>query len=389
MELAGLWGDIAIVEDLILMGADIDAGRQTTALAAAVKSKNRVLAELLLKRGASPSKFAESGVSALGAAIANEDDSIVRLLLSSSADPANSNAFLSAIEKSQTAFNTLLEAFSTRYPQGKEKFGGNLLIKTIEKGNAILLNTMLTARFDVNSFSKQNNTLLTALGFAIMYQKGVRLELVQKLIDAGGDSNGIVRKPYKDPDHFIRKFVPLETAPTVAIKTRSKKMVELLLKNGADLHRPARKGLKRTPLQQACEIGSFKIVKLLLENGASVNEPPADRGGGTALQQAAISGSIKIANLLLAYGALVHESPAKVNGRSAFEGAAEHGCLEMTRVLWDAASGQGFPPGQIENAIRLAKSRGHRGCAEYIAGLSSEATFTSLQTDAFLDFQME
>jgi ankyrin repeat protein len=253
---------------------------------------------------------------------------------------------------------------------------------------------MLTAKFCVDSLSRQNHTLLTALGFAIVYRKGKDLKLVQKLIDAGGDPSSIVRKPYDDrqgdyPHILSNKLGPLETALIVAIKTRSEQMVELLLMNGADLHRPAQKGVKRTPLQQACEIGSFKIVKLLLEKGASVNERPADRGGATALQLAAISGSIKIANLLLDRGALVHACPAKVNGRSAFEGAAEHGCLEIIRVLWDAVSGLGFTSEQIENAKSLAKSRSHRGCAEYIAGLSSEASFLLLQTDPLIDSEME
>ncbi|KAF8856666.1 ankyrin [Acephala macrosclerotiorum] len=383
METAGLWGDIPIIENLIFMGADIDAGLQTTALAAAVKSRNRALVELLLKRGASPSEHAESGVSPLDVAIANEDDDMTRLLLSSGADPANANAFLSAIENNQRAFNTLLETFSAKYPQGKIYFGGSLLIKAIEKGDATLLNTMLTAKFDVNSFSIHDHTLLTVLGFAIIYRKGRDPELVQKLIDAGGDPNSIVRKPYdirRDQHHSIQcgKVGPQESALTVAIKTRNEKMVELLLMNGADVHRPARNGLKRTPLQQACEIGSFKMVKLLLERQASVNERPADRGGATALQLAAISGSIKIAKLLLTYGALVHAPPAKVNGRSAFEGAAEHGCLEMIKVLWDAVSGLGFTPEQIENAITLAKSRGHRGCADYIASLSLADSFLLL-----------
>ncbi|CZR69945.1 uncharacterized protein PAC_19846 [Phialocephala subalpina] len=382
VEAAGLWGNIPIVADLILMGADIDVGLQTTALAAAVKSRNRALVELLLKNGASPRKCAVSGVSPLEAAIANEDGDMTRLLFSSGADPANDKAFLSALENSQQAFSTLLETFSARYPQGKKSFGGDLLIKAVEKGDATLLNTMLIAKFDVNSFSRQDDMLLIALGFAIVYRKGRDLKLVQKLIDAGGDPNSIARKPYDyRRDDILCRYENLggqDMALTVAIMTRGEQMVELLLTNGADLNRPARKGLKRTPLQQACEIGSFKIVKLLLENGAGVNERPADRGGAIALQLAAISGSIKIANLLLTRGALVHASPAKVDGRLAFEGAAEQGCLEMIRVLWDAVSGLGFTPEQIENAICLANGRGHRGCAEYIASLSSVAGFPLL-----------
>ena len=78
---------------------------------------------------------------------------------------------------------------------------------------------------------------------------------------AGGDPNGIVSKPVSGDD----EVKPLETALIVAIKTKNEQMVQLLLSYGAEVHRPAQRGLKRTPLQQACEIGSFKIVKLLLD----------------------------------------------------------------------------------------------------------------------------
>ena len=165
-------------------------------------------------------------------------------------------------------------------------------------------------------------------------------------------------------------------------------MVQLLLSYGAEVHRPAQRGLKRTPLQQACEIGSFKIVKLLLDKKANVNDPPAQRGGGTALQLAAISGSIKIARFLLAHGAFVHAPPAKAKGRSVFEGAAEYGRLEMLRELWVAVAGQGFSREQIEKAISLAESKGHRGCAEYIASLSSSADFTTLEVDPFITYDV-
>lgn len=79
-----------IIEDWILMEADIDAGRHKTALGAAV---DRVLVYLLIKHGASPRKCAESGVSPLKAAVINADDDMMRLLVSNGTDPANNGAF--------------------------------------------------------------------------------------------------------------------------------------------------------------------------------------------------------------------------------------------------------------------------------------------------------
>jgi ankyrin repeat protein len=417
MELAGRWGDIPIIEDLILMGADIDAGEYITALGAAVKSKNRVLVDLLIKYGASPSKCAKFGYSPLKAAVINADDDMMRLLISNGADPANHEAFLSAIranedsedsegsqgsednedneesegseesqdnEDNRGTFKVLLEIFTARYPQGKKGFGADLLIAAIEEGDTTLCSNMLMAKMDVNSFAARDYKLVTALGFAISYRNGREPGLVQQLLNAGGDPNGIVSKPVSGDD----EVKPLETALIVAIKTKNEQMVQLLLNYGAEVHRPARRGLKRTPLQQACEIGSFKIVKLLLDKKANVNDPPAQRGGGTALQLAAISGSIKIARFLLAHGAFVHAPPAKAKGRSAFEGAAEYGRLEMLRELWVAVAGQGFSREQIERAISLAESKGHRGCAEYIASLSSSTDFSTLQVDSFITYDV-
>jgi len=379
---AGFWGDMSVVEDLILMGADVDAGYYTTALTAAVNSRKKDLVKLILEGGASPSVCAEFGVTPLTAAIENEDDDMIQLLISCGAGPADEVAFLSAIEKNREVFDTLLGAFSSRYPGGKLAFGGTLLITAVKRGDAVLLNRMLTAKFDVNSFSRRKSCLLTALGFAIMYGKRAdeSLPIVRELINHG-DPNSIVLRPYLKSG---AESMPQKTALLIAVETRSEHMVKLLLEKGADIHRPARRGLKRTPLQRACEIGSFKIVKLLLEHKANVNEEPADRGGATALQLAAISGSIKIAELLLSHEAWVHAAPAKVRGRTAFEGAAEHGCVEMIRVLWDAAAGIGFTPKQIEKAKNLAVSKGHRGCAEYIESLSSATSFPLLEIDPLM-----
>ena len=422
MELAGRWGDIPIIEDLIFMGANIDVGEDVTALGAAVKSKNRVLVDLLIKHGASPGKCSESDNYPLNGAVINADHDMILLLVSNGADPANHEAFLSAIRPNKSSegsedsegsensedsedsegsedsqksedsmvnqgtLKVLLELFTARYPQGKKGFGADLLIAAIEEGDATLFSNLLMAKMDVNSFTTGSHEGVTALGFAISYRNGKEPGLVQQLLNAGGDPNGIVSKPWSLHD----EVKPLETALMVAIKTKNEQMVQLLLNNGADVHQPARRGMKRTPLQQACETGSFKIVKLLLDKGANVNEPPAERGGGTSLQLAAISGSIKIAKLLLNHGASVHAPPAKVNGRSAFEGAAEYGRLEMLWELWVAGvgHGQGFSREQIERAISLAEREGHRGCVEYIASLSSSAGFSTPQVDPFITYDI-
>jgi ankyrin repeat protein len=383
MELAGTWGDIHVIKDLILMGAELDAGLRTTALTAAVVSRNTELVEVLLDSGASPSSRSRFGVTPLTAAVQNGDHDMIQLLLSNGAEVADGGALFLATEQDPEVFDTILQAYSIRYLSKKLGFGGNMLITAVRKGDATLLERLLAAGFDANSFSQEKDVLMTPLGAAIMHAKRADqdMALLRTMIQHG-DPNSIVRKPY---DSGIERGESLQTALLVAIDTRSERIVRLLLEAGADVHRPARRGVKRTPLQRACEIGSFKTVKLLLEYQANVNEAPADRNGATALQLTAVGGSIKIAELLLSQGALVHAAAAKVGGRSALEGAAENGCVEMIRVLWDTVAGTnpGFTPEQINKAKNRALQHGHRGCADYLDSLSSASHRSLIELEAY------
>ena len=376
MEAAASWGHKSIIRDLILMGADVDGAGSTTSLSVAVSSRDYDVVLELLRSGASPNAQARGvkykyprvafGKQPLTAAIDNNDGDMFELLISAGADVANEDAFLSAIRKNLAIFESLIHSFSVKYPSGKAGFGGTLLIEALERGDSALLHRLLAAKFDVNSLSKRENGFLSALGFAIgcWKQADESTDMVQKLIDHG-DADSIVFKRYL---RAYGRSNPLKTALLVAVETRRVDVVSRVLEGGADVNRKARIGLKRTPLQRACELGSFKIVQLLLEKGADVNQEPADRGGGTALQLAAISGSVKIVQLLLSRGALCHAPPAKVGGKTALEAAAENGCLELIRILWNAGGGQ-FSREQIQKAKDLALDKGHRGCADYLASL--------------------
>ncbi|PQE26579.1 Ankyrin repeat-containing domain protein [Rutstroemia sp. NJR-2017a BBW] len=363
MALAGRWGNLSVVEDLLFMGF----GRATQALIVAVESRNNDLIKLLLERGADPSTR-DLNRTPLKVAIQNDDSGTIQLLISHGARPADEGALLVAMEKNQSIFDTLLRLFSATYPFGLEGFGGSLLIEAIKKGDTLLLDGMIDAKFDLKAFCFQDqdqHRLLSPFGFAIKNTKGTDggLALLQHLVGAGRlDLNCPVSHSKRNEGSR------LETPLMVAVDTRSERVVELLLANGADIHQPAKRGINRTALQKACEIGSFKIVKLLLSKGTKVDEQPAYDGGATALQLAARSGSIKIAKLLLSKGARVHEAPAKVNGKTAFEEAAEHGRLEMLKLLWDAATAANTPftQEQIESAKILAFHESHRGCVEYI-----------------------
>jgi ankyrin repeat protein len=379
MERAALWGDKPIIEDMIAMGGRVDEG-----IRGAVKARNRNLVDFLVKLDASLGAPAASisGDTPLQAAVVNQDGHMISFLISRGADPADEGAFISAIEKDQNTFEAILKAFSEQYPYGKQGFGGSVLIKAIEKDNTTLLSALLEAKLDTKGFcqSKQQGERVyvwvqfTAVGFAITHRRGVAdsLSVVESLV-THGDTNSIVFR--KGSGIGADYTTSSKTALILAVETRSEEMVELLLQNNANIHEPARRGLKRTALQRACEVGSFKMVKLLLDRGAKVNEQPAARDGATSLQLAAKSGSIKIAELLLSRGAIVHETPCKVRGYTAFEAAAGNGRLEMMIFLWGKVAGMGFTSEKIERAKRLAISGNHRGCADYIDTLSPYLPF--------------
>jgi ankyrin repeat protein len=197
------------------------------------------------------------------------------------------------------------------------------------------------------------------------------LEIFEKLISAGSDPNGVVvtaseQERWVSGENQTRSPT---TALLEAISTENLALVELLVKAGAKKDRPAQSGIKRTPLQRACEIGSLEIANFLLERGVDVNEEPAFRGGGTSLQLCAIAGHPVIADKLLKLGANVHAPRPEMKGRTALEGAAEHGRLDMLKILWYATGNTGFDPAQVACAMELAEKNGHFACRDMIQQL--------------------
>lgn len=111
IDLAGKWGDIHVIKDLILMGAELDTGRETTALTAAVVSRNTELVKLLLDSDTSPSSRSRFGVTPLTAAIQIGDHNMIQLLLSIRAEVADEGAFSLAIKQDPEVLNTLLQGY--------------------------------------------------------------------------------------------------------------------------------------------------------------------------------------------------------------------------------------------------------------------------------------
>ncbi|KAI1140202.1 ankyrin [Hypoxylon sp. FL0543] len=336
---------------------------------------------------------------ALQFAVEREDVPLLRELFRLGAKPDDKQALNEAIHKHPSMIRPLLERFREVYPVGNGGFGVEAISLAISciPARAEAVDTLLAYKIvDVNvmldsvtsdiiprgstneKFLKRKKVIdgeivvyyQSVLGVAISQCFGREarrddLELVQKLLDAGGDSNSITTGEGTGP------YRRTQTALLDAIETGSPQMVQLLLQHGARVNEPASFGLIRTPLQKAAEMDCLDIVRLLLENGADVNAPPALYGGATALQLAAIKGNCTIATILIEHGARLDIPPPQgPSGRWPLEGAAENGRLDMIELIWYASNRQ-LDDGQCRKAMRLAKSNGHIGCRDRIADLMS------------------
>lgn len=394
LESATKWGNAQIIKTLVFMGADINCYDHEAPLSIAIKAGKRSLVELLINLGADlnsnstgeysrwssfyslANDSSERCSSPLAAATLARDAETVNFLLDHGADPADEQAILKAFTHDQGILNLILQKFRKQYPHGRKCFGGSLLQYGLQKQDEALLDLCLSAGFDVKKMIHQKDfVFVTALGMAIKEYRGGGLDLISKLLDAGGDLDMPTSERPEYYSHGTSYKYPIQTnvrqtALLDAIETKSLPLVELLIYKGADVRKEAKLGLRRTPLQKACEVASHTIVDLLLELNVDVNAAPAFRGGGTALQFAAKEGSLRIAKKLLAFGADVNAPGARFGGRSAIEYATAYGRLSMIEFLWNAAGGK-FAPSQYESAIVLAQKNGHPACAVLLRNLSS------------------
>ena len=383
------WGNHSIIEEMISMGVDVNASNEDdecSALVISVEEKDTKSMQLLLNAGANVNSVGQGGrgglrKTALTAAVTNGDVEMVEHLLSIGADPYDTWALSQALSQGMSMIEKLLTAFNRRYPHGRIGYGGDALIVAIWERDYELFEILLQARIDANTVARELTLegpavgkerpeyldFLTPLGAAIVDEHAGSLAILQRLLSANGNANSIVRSPM---------CTAKETALLAAVGTKDIQKVQLLIDAGADVNHPAMRGIKRTPLQKAAEIGSFGATQILIDNGALVNAQPAKRGGATALQLAAIGGFFGIAELLLDNGADINAPAAKVDGRTALEGAAEHGRIDMLRLLSNA--GAKLHGSEYERALQLAKENGHMATRRYLESFSAEAGGSTL-----------
>ncbi|KAF2177655.1 ankyrin, partial [Zopfia rhizophila CBS 207.26] len=386
-QLAAEWGNVSVLEDLLRIRGEY---RLEICLIEAIKRRDKRLVQFCLDKGANVNDHVVQSQHGyfLYEAIAQGDHEMAAILLQAGANPNDPAALFGAVSQGMDSINFLLEAVNSNNPSNNTIRGSAALQRAVRDQNVEMVEALvqICQPLDINRFSElrfnlrsenypHNAGQITPLGTAIAIG---RVDIVHILLNAGGDSNSVVTRlhTWTHPGIDINvvtittvssyiTYPEQQTALLLAIHYDDLQASRILIEAGANVNFPAAKGIKRTPLQQASEVGNIEIVKLLLEAGAIVNAKPAFSGSGTALQLAAIKGWAGIVALLMGQGADVNAAGSTAHGRTALEGAAEHGRIHIVHELIKAGACQE----QFERAMELAEFNGHIATRNYIESL--------------------
>ncbi|CAH8664748.1 unnamed protein product [Dicrocoelium dendriticum] len=177
-----------------------------------------------------------------------------------------------------------------------------------------------------------------------------------------------------------------ETALTCAVSANALRIVEMLLKHGADPNFRGKK-VECTPLMDAASVGYTDIVRLLLEYGACVGLK--SNTGNTALHYAATAGHLECVCLLLQYN-----SPLEVQnetGHTPLMEATSNGHIDVARCLIKNGADINTHSTEFkESALTLASYKGHAEMVRFLleAGADHEHRTDEMHT-ALMEAAME
>jgi hypothetical protein len=321
-------------------------GFKKQALYETIRTGNKRMMDAVFGYGVNLRELEESGL--LNEIITTGDIETLREWLDRGIDPCAPQMLATAIQaKDHEIFQMILFAITKRYPQGNGNYGNKELELAIELKDVTSFQMILT---HLSTTSKNWFESADALEKAIRANGQESVQMMRTLLKYGADPDAICGGFRNEPP-----MTPL----LHAIMQRSVEKISLLLEN-ADINRPARMGVRRTPLQLAAELGDKTIVDLLLNRGADPNMNAAKLNGATALQLASIKGFVGVVEMLLERNADLFAPAAIHGGRMPFEGAAEHGRLDMMTFLvgkgvLDVEGGAQ----QVQRAMDLAEKNGN------------------------------
>lgn len=178
-----------------------------------------------------------------------------------------------------------------------------LLCKCASLGRPDIISLLLEAGADIKTkrevisgpfHTEKRPPLLACMTGNESINKDKERESVEILLKAGGKVNDRVENPYQNIDKYRCCL------GEAIIRYCSADSIALLLAAGAEVNTPTNK-LEETPLMLAAATGQARVVELLLKAGADVNIISAK--GATALMLAADSGFPQIVRRLIEAGA--------------------------------------------------------------------------------------
>jgi ankyrin repeat protein len=141
------------------------------------------------------------------------------------------------------------------------------------------------------------------------------------------------------------------------------RMVEILLKEGTDIHcREPKSGF--TPLHIGARNGHYGIVEILLQYGANPNKKDIEYGFSPLLV-ATFHGNHSIAKLLLDKGANPNEQESK-SGNTALHIASQKGYLDIVKLLIDRKADHSIKNSRGKNFLDKA----HPIVRDYFKGIT-------------------
>lgn len=164
--------------------------------------------------------------------------------------------------------------------------GETPIFDAVRWGNLAIIEQLLLRKVDL---AHRNHLGMTSLGVGIS-NKTTKLKVVEKLLQAGADPDGLVR--YKDS-----LVTPLHVTDDPA-------MIALLKRYGANLNKPNEQG--RSPLAQAVVDKQYEKVKALINAGADVNSMDSECNSILHITHSDEFINVNIMELLLKHGADVH-----------------------------------------------------------------------------------
>ncbi|KAL7780982.1 ankyrin repeat protein [Trichoderma afarasin] len=278
--LASRRGQTAIVDLLLSHGASATSRNQYERfpLLAAIENDHVPIVKLLLENGGEPDSEAErTGLLFLASQRGQTD--IVHLLLSHGASATSRNPhgtfpLLAAVENDrEPVVKLLLENGGDVNAKDTFYDGHTLLWVALERGHEAVARLLVNKGADVNIIDTSGLPLL--LWAVRRGYKATRL-----LIDMGADIN------VRDENG--------RTALSYASSSDYEEAVRFLINNGAAINTSDENG--RTPLSWASQLGHEGVVRLLINNGAAINT--SDKDGLTPLSLASLFGHGAVVRLL-------------------------------------------------------------------------------------------